>query len=195
VLAAAGLSGDTALVRQVDRLVASCLTRDAARRPTAAALAGAAAAAIRAAEPPAPVAPAAEAPAPVPMWQRPGAVQVQSWLERQWLLITAVSAALVLLALAIAVSPLFRPAPSDTTHSVQPASEPGVHHIDVFSGRATVTVNGKPLGETPVDYLGKVGETVKVELRQPGFEPLREEIQIMTTGTSTFSMRRTGEVP
>jgi hypothetical protein len=34
-----------------------------------------------------------------------------------------------------------------------------------------------------------------VELRQDGFEPLREEIQITTTGTSTFEMRRAGEVP
>jgi len=73
--------------------------------------------------------------------------------------------------------------------------EPGVHHIDVVTGRASVLVNGKPIGETPVDYVGPIGETVSVELRQPGFEPVKEQIEMMTTGTSTFMMHRTGERP
>ena len=34
-----------------------------------------------------------------------------------------------------------------------------------------------------------------VELRQDGFEPMREDIQMTTTGTSTFMMRRAGEQP
>ena len=72
----------------------------------------------------------------------------------------------------------------------EPAGDAGVHRIDVVSGRATVRVNGKPLGDTPIDYVGRVGDTVSVELKQDGFEPMREDIQVTTTGTSTFNMRR-----
>ena len=77
----------------------------------------------------------------------------------------------------------------------QASHETGVHHIDVVSGRAMVLVNGHPIGETPVAYTGPVGETVSVELQQNGFAPLREQIQVTTTGTSTFTMRRPGERP
>jgi hypothetical protein len=132
---------------------------------------------------------AAVTPAP---WPVPG--HIRGWLERQWLMITAVSAAVVLLALAIALSPLFPGTPPGSKRAAAKADS-GVHRIDVFSGKATVLVNGQPLGETPVDYVGPIGETVKVELRQDGFEPLRQEIQMTTTGTSTFTMRRTGEAP
>jgi hypothetical protein len=200
---------DVATLRELDRMVASCLTRDPARRPTAAALAASAAAAFGgSAQTPAPK---PEAAAPPASWSSPGAARVRGFLERQWMAITAISAAVALLALAFALSPIFGTTPagggSGTRATVRgqgrghagaantSAADAGIHRIDVFSGRATVLVNGKPLGETPIDYVGQIGETVKVELRQDGFEPLREEIQITTTGTSTFEMRRAGEVP
>jgi eukaryotic-like serine/threonine-protein kinase len=196
---------DPATLRELDRIVASCLTRDPLRRPTAAKLAATAAAVFGTAQTPAPA--KKDQPASPAPWQAPSGEQVKSWLERHWLMVTAVSAAVVLLALAIALSPLFsRTATSSGTRAGShtraagsghgaASADAGVHHIDVFSGRATVVVNGKPLGETPIDYVGPIGETVKVELRQDGFEPLKEEIQITTTGTSTFTMRRTGEEP
>jgi hypothetical protein len=189
-------SEDAGLMRQIDRLVASCLTRDAARRPTAEALAAAAADALAGAERISanakalkPAAPPGAAPVSAPM------ALVQDWLERRWLLITSVCAAVVLFGLAIFLAldtPPRRPGPGTGVTAVggRPAAEKGVHHIDVVSGRARVSVNGRPLGDTPVDYVGPIGETVSVELRQEGFVPTREDIQITTTGTSTFTMRR-----
>jgi serine/threonine-protein kinase len=206
---------DAALMRRIDRLIATCLTRDPLRRPTAAALATSAGEAIAAASWPAvkpyPSGPKAAAkvpalatPIPVPPASGP---EVQVWLERWWLPITASSVAAVLLLLALYLA-FDRAVPSAAGGPVVPAAgprvasgngvrpaEPGVHHIDVVTGRASVLVNGKPIGETPVDYVGPIGETVSVELRQPGFEPVKEQIEMMTTGTSTFMMHRTGERP
>jgi eukaryotic-like serine/threonine-protein kinase len=196
--------GDAEVMRAVDRLVAMCLARDAAKRPSAAALASAAGEALIPSVPPTPVTPRT-APA---AWASPAATDVQGWLERHWLLISAVSAAVLMLMLAVFVA--FqghrivpdgdgggggtgrRATPAGGGHA---ANDTGVHHIDVVSGRAMVLVNGRPIGETPVDYTGPVGETVSVELQQVGFEPLREQIQMTTTGTSTFMMRRPGERP
>jgi hypothetical protein len=202
VLAPAG--GDAAAIRRVDRVIASCLTRDPSRRPTAAALATAAGEALAASAWP-PV--RAYAAAPTPSLGGPagaGGTPAQAWLERWWLPITASSAAIALLVVALYLA-LDRPAPPAgggpvaaagmDPRSAGPAADSGVHHIDVITGRATVLVNGKPLGDTPVDYIGPVGETVSVELRQPGFEPVKEQIQVTTTGTSTFMMHRTGERP
>ena len=215
--AVAAATGDAALVRRIDRLIASCLTRDPARRPTAAALATSAGEAIAAAawpavKPYAAVPRAAGAPAgatPMPAAPAVGP-EVQAWLERWWLPITASSVAIVLLLLAVYLA-LDRAVPSAAgggpvvvagrRGTAPPGGggrtnpEPGVHHIDVVTGRASVLVNGKPIGETPVDYVGPIGETVSVELRQPGFEPVKEQIEMMTTGTSTFMMHRTGERP
>ena len=197
---------DAALMRRIDRLVASCLGRDPSRRPTAAGLATAAGEAIAAAAWP-PVKPYAALATPIP--GSPAATNgatMQVWVERWWLPITAASAAAALLVLALFLA-FDGAAPSAGTGSVTAAgagtvsglgtapAEPGVHHIDVITGRAAVLVNGKPLGNTPVDYVGPIGETVSVELRQPGFEPVKEQIQVTTTGTSTFMMHRTGERP
>jgi eukaryotic-like serine/threonine-protein kinase len=185
---------DAALMRQIDRLVASCLTRDPGKRPTAAALAAAAAEVLAGAER---ISANARALTPPPI----AAAPIQDLLERRWLPITTVSAALLMLALAIALA-LDRPPRATAGGGGRPpaggsamggdrtAVESGVHHIDVVSGRASVRVNGRRLGDTPVDYVGPVGETVTVELSQDGFEPMREDIQVMTTGTSTFMMRR-----
>jgi eukaryotic-like serine/threonine-protein kinase len=186
---------DAALMRQIDRLVASCLTRDAGKRPTADALAAAAADALAGTER---ISANARALTPAAMPMAP----MQDWVERRWLPITSICAAVALLGLAIFLAldtPPRRPGsgvlPPGIGRSAggvggRPGAESGVHHIDVVSGRARVSVNGKPLGDTPVDYVGPVGETVSVELRQDGFEPTREDIQVTTTGTSTFNMRR-----
>jgi hypothetical protein len=139
-----------------------------------------------------------------------GGPQAHSHIERWWLPISAASVAAVFLLLAVylaldraVASPGGRgpvavaggPGPARPAGERTAAVESGVHHIDVVTGRASVLVNGKPIGETPVDYVGPVGETVSVELRQPGFEPVKEQIEMMTTGTSTFMMHRTGERP
>jgi hypothetical protein len=188
------------------------------RRPTAEALAAAAADALAGAERISAHARALTPAAGVPP------LPVQELLERRWLLITTVSAALVMMAVALflAFDTPARPpggggSPGDGS-TVGPGSSggsgtsadgsggsgssgrsgqagqvdagSGVHHIDVVSGRASVRVNGRTLGDTPVDYVGTVGETVSVELRQDGFVPVREDIQVTTTGTSTFNMVR-----
>jgi eukaryotic-like serine/threonine-protein kinase len=203
---------NTIVMRQIDRLVASCLNRDPAKRPTAAALATATSEAIAAgaravARPVAAI--GAGAISGVADLGTPAAAPtaMQAWLERWWLPITAVSAAAALFLLALYLAFDSRlpsagggavavAADSDTaTPGGKAPAEPGVHHIDVITGRAAVLVNGKPIGETPVDYVGPVGETVSVELRQPGFEPVKEQIEVSTTGTSTFMMHRTGERP
>jgi hypothetical protein len=108
-----------------------------------------------------------------------------------------VSAALALLALAVflAFETSLRPpgggrGAGPPGPDGRPAIEAGVHHIDVMSGRASVRVNGRTLGDTPVDYVGTVGDTVSVELQQHGYVPVREDIQVTTTGTSTFNMTR-----
>jgi serine/threonine-protein kinase len=203
---------DRIVMRQIDRLVASCLSREPSKRPTAAALATAAGAAIAAgaravARPVAPIAVGPITGAAGLGTQARGSLTMQAWLERWWLPITAVSAAAALLLLAIYLAfdsklpsagggAVATAAGSGTaTPGGKAPAEPGVHHIDVITGRAAVLVNGKPIGETPVDYVGPVGETVSVELRQPGFEPVKEKIEVSTTGTSTFMMHRTGEQP
>ncbi len=183
---------DAALMRQIDWLIATCLTRAPVGRPTAEALAAGAADILSGAE-----RISASARTLTPPAEGPPLSPIQELLERRWLLITTVSAALVMLALAVflAFDTLPRapgggqgagpPGPGG-----RPAAEAGVHHIDVMSGRATVRVNGRTLGDTPVDYVGTVGETVSVELQQTGFVPVREDIQVTTTGTSTFNMMR-----
>jgi serine/threonine-protein kinase len=192
---------DAATLRELDRIVASCLTRDPLRRPTAARLAATAATVFGTAQTPAPA--KMEQPAAPAAWQAPSTAQVKSWLERHWLMVTAVSAAVVLLALALALSPLFSGTvnPGGTRGGSRAraagqgaaSADAGVHHIDITNGRATVLVNGKPAGETPVDYVGPIGETLKVELRQDGFVPLHFEVQITANGTSTQTMSRPGE--
>jgi eukaryotic-like serine/threonine-protein kinase len=188
---------DAALMRLVDRLVASCLTRDAGRRPTAAALAASVAEALAGAERISASARALTPPATLPPAPLP------DLLERSWLLMATVSAALLILALAVYLAfdvPTRRKDGGETRSSGRSSggdstpgrqqADSGVHRIDVVSGRARVLVNGTPLGDTPIDYVGTVGETVSVELKQDGFEPMREDIQVTTTGTSTFNMRR-----
>jgi eukaryotic-like serine/threonine-protein kinase len=197
--------GDAEVMRSIDRLVAMCLARDPARRPSAAALAAAAGEALIPTAPVTPVTPGT----PPAAWARPAATEVQGWLERHWLLISTISAAVLMVTLAMFLAfqgHRIEPdgnggATGGTGRRVTPrgggqaSGDTGVHHIDVVSGRAMVLVNGRPIGETPVDYTGPVGETVSVELQQIGFEPLREQIQMTTTGTSTFMMRRPGERP
>jgi serine/threonine-protein kinase len=189
---------DVPLMRQVDRIVATCLTRQVGRRPTAEALAAAAGEALASSDR---VSAGARALTPISRPMQP----IQSWIERHWMPISAASIALPMVALALwlALGGQGRmPSggggggrPGGTGTGPQLPADSGLHRIDVVSGRADVIVNGKPLGSTPVDYVGPIGETVAVELRQPGFEPLQEQIQITTTGTSTFMMRRSRALP
>jgi serine/threonine-protein kinase len=75
----------------------------------------------------------------------------------------------------------------------RPAStdDPGrtVHHIDVVDGRAAVIVNGRRAGRTPLNYTGRIGDVINVDLEMDGYETLHEQIQLGVEGTSTFALR------
>jgi serine/threonine-protein kinase len=65
-----------------------------------------------------------------------------------------------------------------------------VHRIDVSEGVADVVINGSRRGRTPFDYEAARDETVSLELRQPGFLPVRERFVVTERPFWTFSMRR-----
>lgn len=158
---------DRVLWIAIDRIAAACLEPDRRlRRITPAALVVEAEEALRQAQTTGGAAPArlATTRSRWPRWPRPV------------LLAVAVSLLLVIL----------RVLGSDTS-----ANDPAriVHHIDVVSGRATVYVNGRRLGRTPVDYVGHTGDVIDVDLEQTGFAPAHEQIQLGVDATSTFSMQ------
>jgi len=68
--------------------------------------------------------------------------------------------------------------------------ETTVHRIDVSEGVAEVVINGRRRGRTPFDYEATRDETVTIELRQPGFLPVRERFVVTERPFWTFSMRR-----
>lgn len=196
--------------RQIDVIVRTCLVRDPAKRTTTAAqLAEMAGAGLRG--------PTPRTGPPVPRPTSPsgpgvltsirdaagsfvrsgadalGGTRIQgvgTFLERAWLPLVI---AALLLAAGVALLP-GGPSPG-------PAPGPGgddrraVHRFDVTSGRGEVFVNGQHLGTTPVDYVGQTGETISIEIRQPGFAPVNERISITTGGTTTFTMRPLGRTP
>jgi len=225
----AASDNDTTRIARIDRLVADCLARDPARRPSAERLAAAAAEALTGHSGVSqPRAAATQAAGRDATWNaaishfvhaaraahqalrnivsravrfeqkllsdprtRAAARRLLDWLERRWLPITSAAAGALVLMIVLIGSGSSEPPARDFEI---PPTERGVHRIDVVSGRAKVLVNGRPLGETPIDYVGRLGDTVAIELRQAGFETLREQVQITTTGTSTFNMRRPGEL-
>ncbi|MFN8060485.1 MAG: serine/threonine-protein kinase [Vicinamibacterales bacterium] len=67
------------------------------------------------------------------------------------------------------------------------------HRIDVVEGRATVFVNGQLKGQTPLTYVAGPHETIRLELRQPGYEPVQQSFDVTTKPTWTLRMRRAGE--
>lgn len=69
-------------------------------------------------------------------------------------------------------------------------AETTVHRIDVSEGVAEVVINGSRRGRTPFDYEAARDETVTIELRQPGFLPVRERFVVTERPFWTFSMRR-----
>jgi serine/threonine-protein kinase len=62
--------------------------------------------------------------------------------------------------------------------------------IDVVEGKATVFVNGQLKGQTPLVYQAGPDETVRLELRQPGFEPVESTFEITRQESWTFPMPR-----
>jgi serine/threonine-protein kinase len=184
--------GSTPMVRGIDALVKDCLVQDSRRRLSSAstlaqradALLGDSDRRARAA-PETPRKPAA----PITAGQvKSGVTDVlkstASALERRWLWFAGAALAVVLAITAIVVW-----GPGERVRGPDDA----VYHIAVQGtvGRAEVFVNGRSIGLTPASYQGKIGQTILVELRQDGYEPVREAVSLSANeATATFPMDR-----
>ncbi len=185
-LVQAPAAGAPPLLAGIDRLLDACLAVDRAKRATSAfALAEQADGLVAATPPGAPARPDGRGRA-----LRAAAGAALAWLERSWLALAALAAAVVLGVLVAAAIGARGPA-----RSTAPGGGDTIHRIDVLSGRARVFVNGREMGTTPFAYPGRAGETIEIELRQEGFEPVKGRISITTDATSTFEMKAAGRLP
>ncbi|MBM3450722.1 MAG: PEGA domain-containing protein [Armatimonadetes bacterium] len=98
---------------------------------------------------------------------------------RSWKGLALASATLLLLALIWATTP------ADGGGKTGVRAE---HRIDVSLGSATVYVNGRELGHTPVTYVGTAGEVIDIEVRLDGYETRRERIEVRPNGTTTLTL-------
>jgi serine/threonine-protein kinase len=168
--------GPAVMMRGIDGLVKDCLVQDPRRRlGSAAALADRASALLN---------DSAERPKPPPstaITQR--LTNTANLLEQRWRWLAGAAFA-VLLAI---VTLIWWSGPEPGR-----AEDRAVERIDVTgtAGRAEVYVDGRSIGRTPVNYEGRIGQTIVVELRQDGYEPVREQISMTSNGTSTFQMEK-----
>ncbi len=181
----------------IDRIVARCLRRNPADRyASARELADDLERSLN----PSDVAPSSS---PVPL--RLPALDAKRWLERldrRWILGVGLAVVAVVLFAYVfwpSSSPS-APAPATPTPPAVeslPAPSPDrqatSHRIDVAEGTAQVYVNGTLRGSTPFDYQAADRETIRLELRQEGFDPLQETFEVTERPVWTFAMRRASD--
>jgi serine/threonine protein kinase len=94
--------------------------------------------------------------------------------------------AVIVLLIYLAVVYMSPPEPNEplSSNTVIPKTSPGgltspspaasgdmkTVHIDVREGHAEVYVNDQPMGQTPLEYHARVGEQLKLVLKQPGYK-------------------------
>jgi len=173
-------------LRRADRVVARCLAQEPdGRFPSARALRGELDRVRPSAE--APAMPAEPTPAPVRPPRAAAAGSAVSWLDqlaRAWWWLSVAAALIVVAAVVLTVRPHPGPVPS-------PAADAGqAVEISVQEGRAEVFVNGQRAGLTPYELHAPLGTRVDLELRQPGFRPLRTRFDVTQQRAVTLSMER-----
>jgi serine/threonine-protein kinase len=192
-------AGHERALRRADRVVARCLTKDPAGRFATARALRAELDRVRT-----PAEPAGPVPAPAPAAARP-AVAVRpvpaaaagpatAWLDRlarAWWWLAAAAALVALAALVVSVRP--RPGPGEAAGAAATAPAPPAAQsveISVQQGRAEVLVDGRPVGMTPYELRAPLGASVELELRQPGFRPLRTRFDVTQQRAVTLTMER-----
>jgi serine/threonine protein kinase len=97
-------------------------------------------------------------------------------------------------AIAVAVVVIALAALAYSLSGTIPENERGVHHIDA-NRMATVYINGRRIGRTPVDYTGRIGDAIDVRIEADGAEPQQARIELTTNGTTTFTISDRRERP
>ncbi len=181
--------GSTVMLRGVDTLVKDCLVRDPRKRlASAGALAERARALIvTTTDTPPSNSPSTAARSLAKIANVPSITtaitSTATLLERRWQWLAGAAAAVML-----GIAAMLLRGPGEIVHGPDYA----VHHIEVTgtAGRAEVFVDGRSIGRTPADVEGRIGQTIVVELRQDGYEPVKEQISLTSNGTSTFRMEK-----
>jgi serine/threonine-protein kinase len=177
--------GHARLVRRADRIVARCLRKDPADRfPTAGALLA------ETARVGGPASTPAMTPAAVGRLAAASSGALDR-LARAWWWLAALAAVVLVVAVVVSLGP--RPAPPPPGPGPDPpasrvAGEPGAVEIDVHQGEADVFVNGRLVGRTPYALRAPLGTSVDLELRQPGFRPLRTRFDVTHQHAVTLTM-------
>jgi serine/threonine-protein kinase len=186
-------------LRRADRIVARCLRQEPdGRFPSARALRAELDRVRPSTE--APSRPAEPAPAPVPPPRAAAAGPAMPWLDglaRAWWWLSVAAALIVVAAVVLAVRPRPGPAGATGTAVVPQAAQPSpaaaagqAVEISVQQGQAEVFVNGQRAGLTPYELRAPLGTRVDLELRQPGFRPLRTQFDITQQRAVTLTMER-----
>ena len=73
--------------------------------------------------------------------------------------------------------------------------ERAVEHIESTADPADVFVNGRRVGQTPMDYTGRTGVMITIELRKDGYQPAHGDVQLTVHGSTTLSLEPIGKQP
>jgi len=116
-------------------------------------------------------------------------------LRRHAVAVSAAAAIVVLTVIGIALIPGHReplPQPGAHTRQTAPRATSGNQPVSIslLGGRAEVWIDGRQAGPTPCRFEAAVGDTIDVELRMPGYRPLRRNIEVLPhSNTYTYSIR------
>jgi eukaryotic-like serine/threonine-protein kinase len=178
------IPGSPALARGIDALVKDCLVRDARRRiGTASTLVARATALL---DQGANVTAAPRRP-PSPTFMTTRARAGLDAIERRWQWWAAAAAVVVLAVLFLGLGR----DEAATGHGGGASGDNlqlAVEHINVVNGPADVYVDGRPIGATPVDFPGRIGQTIQIELRKIGHESRHARVTMSAEHTSTLEM-------
>jgi serine/threonine-protein kinase len=179
----------TGVPAAVDAVVQRCLEKRPERRFSSASELGEAAAAALAGQRPGIGKPARGA------GLAPSLGRMMDGLRRHAVAVAAVAAIGALGVIGLALMPDHRespPPPGARTRQTAPRPTSGNQPVSIslLGGRAEVWVEGRQAGPTPCRFEAAVGDTIDVELRVPGYRPLRRSIEVLPhSNTYTYSIR------